>query len=83
MTNGKQREFLTVEEVAERLYVERSWVYSHADDLGVTRLGKYLRFYWPKVLERLSLRDGSTSDPEPIDPPTETVHNAAKGKDES
>ena len=32
---------------------------SHADDLGVSRLGKYLRFYWPRVLESLALRNAS------------------------
>jgi len=51
--NAIDHEFLTVEEVAERLQVKPSWVYSHAADLGVTRLGKYLRFYWPRVLECL------------------------------
>ena len=55
-TVGKDRDgvrFLTVEEVAVRLCVGRNWVYSHASELGVYRLGKYLRFSWPRVLERL------------------------------
>ncbi len=43
-------DLLTVEEVAARLKLKPSWVYSHADDLGVFRLGKYLRF--ESVLER-------------------------------
>jgi hypothetical protein len=46
-------EFLKVEEVAARLRVPRSWVYSHATHRGTFRLGKYLRFSWPRVLERL------------------------------
>jgi hypothetical protein len=46
-------EFLTVSEVALRLRVSRNWVYNHAHLLGVYHLGKYLRFSWPKVLERL------------------------------
>jgi hypothetical protein len=46
-------EFLTVSEVALRLRVSRNWVYNHAPSLGVYHLGKYLRFSWPKVLERL------------------------------
>jgi len=46
-------ELLNVEELALRLRVKESWVYRHADDLGVLRLGKYLRFQWPTVLERL------------------------------
>ncbi len=55
-TGGRQRdgsEFLTVEEVAVRLCVSRNWVYNHADALGAYHLGKYLRFSWSRVLERL------------------------------
>jgi len=44
---------LTPDELAVHLKVRRSWVYSRAEDLGVFRLGKYLRFSWPRVLERL------------------------------
>jgi hypothetical protein len=46
-------EFLTVGEVAMRLRVNRNWVYNHAALLGAYHLGKYIRFSWPKVLERL------------------------------
>jgi hypothetical protein len=46
-------EFLTVSEVAVRLRVSRNWVYNHSHSLGVYHLGKYLRFSWPRVLERL------------------------------
>ena len=55
-TVGKERDagyFLTVDEVAVRLCVSRNWVYTHASELGVYRLGKYLRFSWSTVLERL------------------------------
>jgi excisionase family DNA binding protein len=55
-TVGKEREgrhFLTVEEVAVRLCVSRNWIYTHASELGAYRLGKYLRFSWSTVLERL------------------------------
>ena len=45
--------FLTVKEVAVRLCVSCNWVYSHADALGAYHLGKYLRFSWSRVLERL------------------------------
>ena len=45
---------MTVDEVAVKLRVKRSWVYAHADDLGVFRLGKYLRFSWPRVLDHLA-----------------------------
>jgi len=44
---------LTVEEVAARLRVKPSWVYTHADELGVLRPGKYLRFSWERILECL------------------------------
>ena len=44
---------LTVEEIAARLRVKNSWVYSHADELGAFRLGKYLRFSWERVVEHL------------------------------
>ena len=46
-------EILTVEEIATRLKVKTSWVYTHADELGAYKLGKYLRFSWDRVLERL------------------------------
>jgi len=46
-------QLLTVDEVAARLSVTRNWVYNHADAIGGYRLGKYLRFSWPRVLERL------------------------------
>lgn len=46
-------QLLTVDQVATRLSVSRNWVYNHADTIGGYRLGKYLRFSWPRVLERL------------------------------
>lgn len=46
-------ELVTVEDLAKRLRVPRSWVYAHSEDLGAFRLGKYLRFSWARVLERL------------------------------
>jgi hypothetical protein len=45
---------LTVPELAYRLRVAPSWVYAHAEVLGAYRLGKYLRFDWNRVLDRLS-----------------------------
>jgi len=51
---------LTVEELAARLQVKRSWVYTHADDLGGYRLGKYLRFSWARVIERLEHVKGTS-----------------------
>jgi hypothetical protein len=54
-TGGKRTDdhLLTVDQVATRLSVSRNWVYNHADAIGGYRLGKYLRFSWPRVLERL------------------------------
>jgi excisionase family DNA binding protein len=53
-TVGREKaEFLTVQQVAVLLGVTRNWVYAHADDLGAYRLGKYLRFSWPRLVERL------------------------------
>lgn len=46
-------QLLTIPELARRLRVKTSWVYSHATDLGALRVGKYLRFEWSRVLERL------------------------------
>jgi len=57
-------DLLTVDEVAAKMQVPRSWVYSHADDLGVMRLGKYLRFDWPTVLARL--KSGIPTRPEVV-----------------
>ena len=53
-------DLMTVEEVAAKLRLKRSWVYCHADELGVYRLGKYLRFSWPRVLECLDRRSASS-----------------------
>jgi len=44
---------LTVKDVAARLRVPPSWVYSHSGELGVFHLGKYLRFSWARTLEYL------------------------------
>jgi hypothetical protein len=46
-------ELLTVQQVANRLQLKPSWVYAHTDDLGGVHVGKYLRFRWERVLERL------------------------------
>ncbi len=46
-------DLLTVDEIAERLGVKKSWVYTHAQKIGGYRLGKYLRFSWPRVVECL------------------------------
>jgi hypothetical protein len=52
---------LTVGEVAERLKVQPSWVYSNADRLGAFHLGKYLRFKWSRVIDCLEKGQASLS----------------------
>jgi hypothetical protein len=53
-------DLLTPAELAERLKVPKSWVFEqtrqrakvrNANPLPCIRLGKYLRFSWPKVCE--------------------------------
>ena len=58
----EKAELLTVSQISERLQLKRSWVYSHADSLGAYRVGKYLRFRWERVLERLESLDYQTND---------------------
>jgi excisionase family DNA binding protein len=52
-----QNTLLTVQELAELLKLKPSWVYEHADDLGAYRLGKYVRFSLPRVMQRLEGAD--------------------------
>jgi hypothetical protein len=54
---------LTVDDLAERLQVPSSWVYSHAANLGAYKLGKYLRFDWDQVRERLSKLGQQANEP--------------------
>lgn len=49
-------EFLTTDELAERLKVPKSWVYARTRERGPNamprlKFGKYCRFEWPKVKE--------------------------------
>jgi excisionase family DNA binding protein len=70
-------DFMTVEEVAARLRVKKSWVYAHANELGGYRLGKYLRFFWPRVLESLDKRNGPL-DRSYYDPMQTPINSADK-----
>ena len=52
------QDFLTVDELADRLKVQKSWVYSRTRETGAgamprLRVGKYLRFDYQAVLEWL------------------------------
>lgn len=54
---------LTAAQVAERFSVDRSWIYSHADELGAMRLGEgrkpRLRFDAERVAAALRSREAS------------------------
>ncbi len=52
-------ELETVDEIAAKLKLKKSWVYANADKLGAFRLGKYLRVFWPRVLECLEKMNGA------------------------
>lgn len=56
-------EFMTVGDVAKRLQVPPSWVYSHAQELGAYKLGKYIRFDWERVTRHLPLLVRASNDP--------------------
>lgn len=64
----QKRELVDAAELARRLGIERSWVYSHAIELGAVKLGKgakpRLRFD-PEVAERFlrKVGEGTTADP--------------------
>jgi excisionase family DNA binding protein len=58
---------LTVDEVAKRLKLKVSRVYVHADTLGAFRVGKYLRFSWDRVVERLARDQVSSMGSQPND----------------
>jgi hypothetical protein len=59
---------MAVKDIADYLRVPPSWVYEHADELGAYRLGKYLRFSLPRVLERLEAGSIGRSN---VNPPTQ------------
>jgi hypothetical protein len=62
-------EILDVAELAVRLRVKVSWVYTHSDFLGAYRLGKYLRFSWFRVRNRLDQASSESLGSQPNDPP--------------
>ena len=55
MADFDHNELLTPDELADRLKVPPSWVYEKTrtrsrDRLPAIKLGRYLRFYWPDVV---------------------------------
>ena len=82
MERPRNTQLMTVHEVAERLRVKVSWVYAHSDDLGAFRLGKYLRFSWPRVLNHLAsgpvrtpFDEMALSDDQPASEPRQRAGN--------
>ena len=65
-TDGR---LLTAQQVAERFNVERGWVYAHAEELGVVRLGQgprpRLRFDGAIVAQLMLVRRGREIAPGP------------------
>ena len=58
----EQQYYLTVNELADRLRLPRSWIYSRTRETGPgsmprIRVGKYLRFEWGKIEEWLNEND--------------------------
>ena len=54
----EHNDFLTIDELADRLKVQKSWVYSRTRETGAAampriRVGKYLRFDYRAVMEWL------------------------------
>ena len=79
LLDGREpRALLTAAAVAQRLSVERGWVYAHATELGAVRLGggprSRLRFDPAVIAERLTPRPNG---PPRIGRPTGRVAGAA------
>ena len=60
-------DFLTVGELAEKLKVPKSWIYSRTRESGpntmpTIRCGKYLRFDFSIVMKWLEKKYGETAD---------------------
>ena len=76
----RRRELVGAAELARRLGVDRSWVYSHAIELGVVKLGDgpraRLRFD-PEIAERVLRKLGDQSAP---DPPARSVERADRAR---
>jgi hypothetical protein len=76
----RRRELIGAAELARRLGVDRSWVYSHAIELGAVKLGDgpraRLRFD-PEIAEQMlrKLDDGSAPDP-----PARSVERADRAR---
>jgi hypothetical protein len=76
----RRRELIGAAELARRLGVDRSWVYSHAIELGAVKLGEgpraRLRFD-PEIAARALRKLGDGSAP---DPPARSVERADRAR---
>jgi hypothetical protein len=68
LSPAKTGEMVSAAEIAKRFGVSRDWVYEHADELGVIRMGSgpraHLRFDLEKVAEGLDARKAPPVRPE-------------------
>jgi hypothetical protein len=74
---------LTPGQLAKRLQVGVNWVYRHSDELGVYRLGKYLRFSLLRVRERLekgAIGCSAVGSPTQRPAPTNTKKDKSDGR---
>ncbi|HEY1855335.1 MAG TPA: hypothetical protein VGG40_12185 [Solirubrobacterales bacterium] len=76
----RQRELIGAAELARRLGVDRSWVYSHAIELGAVKLGDRprarLRFD-PEIAERVLRKLGGAPA---TDPPARSIERADRSR---
>lgn len=79
----RKRELVDAAELARRLGIERSWVYSHAIELGAVKLGggpkPRLRFD-PEIAARFLGRAGEKPTP---DPPARSGERAGQARGET
>jgi len=75
------QDILTPEEVAARLKVPPSWVYEKTrarcrNPMPCLRLGRYIRFAWPKIIEWLSTESQQQAAPRSVPAKRPTVRPA-------
>src|ERR1022692_2348873 len=79
----KAEDILTPEEVAARLKVPPSWVYEKTrarcrNPMPCLRLGRYIRFSWPSIIQWLSTESQQNAAPPNIPAKRPTVRSARR-----
>jgi excisionase family DNA binding protein len=79
-----QENLLTVKELAHALKVHESWIYLHArkigdDSIPLIRVGRYLRFKLPDVMDWLKKQDGAENGGEGDKAFSEEKQDPARG----